>query len=115
MAPILDLDELELLEAVPIEITGVREGAVWPCPACGERRDLRRSASARVRNRNHPPLERWIRLCLACAGSELRGPRPSDGPASPPSADPALEPWLVDLEQDTVVRRAWGTVDAGPA
>ncbi len=101
MSSLLDLAEIELL-AVLLDppASGARIGE-WPCPACGERRDLVDSVLVRVRNRSAPPLEREILLCELCVAALVAAER---GAGALDGARAMGEPWLTELEDITAVR-----------
>jgi hypothetical protein len=100
--PLLDVGQLEVVETRVDAAAPAWRGS-WPCPGCGERRDVDSSMHARVRNAVGLALERWVLLCLACADRLLAGPSADQTDGAERST---TEPWLESLADNTGVMRA---------
>lgn len=92
MSGLLDLAAVDVLDIAPFRLDApfARQ---WPCPGCGQDRELTGAWALKVRNRTGPTLERAIVVCNDCLAQF--GDRAS-------SADPARAPVTVTQNDDPI-------------
>lgn len=60
------LSDVEMVGMSPSNLDGPKVVGDWPCPFCGQQRELTDAHAFRVRNCDRGFFERWVLMCPHC-------------------------------------------------